>query len=329
MSNTGSDNINQIVMGFQKARILLTGFELGVFTTISGEGKTSKQAAEMIGTDARAMDRLLNALCAMGFVIKKGEIFSNSPEAAQYLVKGSLDYMGGLMHSSHLWNTWSTLTNAVRSGRSVIPDHFDNRGEDWFEGFIAAMHFRARKNASAVIGLLNLSGVKRVLDVGGGSGAYSMAFAVSNKNIHATVFDLANVIPLTRQYVEKEGLSEQVDYIVGDYMKDSPGKGYDLIFISAVVHINSPEENIILLKKCVSALNRGGQVVIQDFVMEEDRVHPANGAVFALNMLVGTRSGDTYTEGEILEWYNKVGLQNPKKIETPFGTTLMTARLPF
>lgn len=329
MSNNGSDPINQIVMGFQKARILLTGFELGVFTTISGEGKTSKQAAQIIGADERAMDRLLNALCAVGFVVKKGDIFFNSPESAQYLVKGSPDYMGGLMHSSHLWNTWSTLTKAVKSGRSVIPDHFDNRGEDWFEGFIAAMHFRARKNAPAVIGLLDLSGVTRVLDVGGGSGAYSMAFAVSNKNIHATVFDLPNVIPLTRQYVEKEGVSDRVDYIEGDYMKDSPGKGYDLIFLSAIVHINSPEENIKLLQKCVSALNGGGQVVIQDFIMEEDRVHPANGAVFALNMLVGTRMGDTYTEGEIREWFNKVGLQNPKKIETPFGTTLIMARLPF
>jgi len=322
------DRINEIVVGFQTSRILLTAYELGLFTALGGERKTSAETADLLGTDPRATDRLMNALCALQLLDKNEDKFSNSPLTKTFLVKGGPSYMAGLQHRVHLWDTWSTLTQAVRKGESVIDKEINDRGEKWLSAFIDAMHDRAKTTAPAVVSQLDLSGVTRVLDVGGGSGAYAMAFVAAKEGVSADVFDLPNVVSLTRTYIEKAGLSDRVKTVVGDYHVDAPGKGYDLVFLSAIVHSNSPSENIELVKKCAAALNPGGRVVVQDFIMDEGRTTPAHGAFFALNMLVGTTSGDTFTESEVSDWMKKAGLSGIKRIDTPFGTTLIIGRKP-
>ena len=106
-----------------------------------------------------------------------------------------------------------------------------------------------------------------MLDIGGGSGAYSMAFARAKEEIKATIFDLPNVIPLTKKYLEDQGLSDRVAAMVGDYNSDELSAGFDLAFLSAIIHSNSFEENRKLIQKCSRAINPNGQVVVQDFVM--------------------------------------------------------------
>ena len=112
--------------------------------------------------------------------------------------------------------------------------------------------------------------------------------------------------------LSKEKMNDKISFLSGDYLADDLGNGYDLIFLSAIVHINSLEENNLLIKKCYESLNAGGQIVIKDWVMNEDRTEPAGGAYFALNMLVGTEHGDTYTETEMRSWFTNTGI---KKIE--------------
>jgi cyclopropane fatty-acyl-phospholipid synthase-like methyltransferase len=170
------------------------------------------------------------------------------------------------------------------------------------------MHGRAVNEAPRLIGTLDLTGVTRVLDVGGGSGAYSMAFVRAKDNLQATVFDLPNVVLLTQSYVDKEGLSDRIDTVAGDYNKDELPQGYDLVFLSAIIHSNSPQQNQSLFQKTCNALNPGGRLVVSDFIMDDDRTSPAFGAFFALNMLVNTPSGDTFTESEIKEWMRKAGM---------------------
>jgi cyclopropane fatty-acyl-phospholipid synthase-like methyltransferase len=235
--------------------------------------------------------------------------------------------MGNLYHSVNLWDTWSTLTQAVYKGNTVMERKINDRGEKWLNAFIASMHNRAKKHAPKVVSELDLSKVTRVLDIGGGSGAYAMAFVKAGPNINAAVFDLPNVIPITQQYIKQEGLTGKIKTIVGDYTVDPMGKSYDLIFLSSIIHINSYEVNVKLLKKCSEALNPGGQVVIQDFIMDEDRTTPPSGALFALNMLVSTEAGDTYTESEVRDWMTAAGLAGIKRIDTPFGTTLIFGSL--
>lgn len=320
------DNIRDIAYAFQRSRVLLTAYELGLFTALGDESKMSAEVATILKTDPRATDRLLNALCAIGLLEKKDGKFSNTPASARFLVQGKPEYMAGLMHTVNLWDTWSTLTPAVRQGTSVGRPPVNERGEKWLTAFIAAMHDRAKKQAPAVAALLDFSGVSRVLDVGGGSGAFAMAFARAKPGISATIFDLPNVVALTQKYIAQEGLADKVKTVIGDYMVDALGGGFDLVFLSAIIHSNSIDENRKLLRKCAQALNSNGQVVVQDFIMAEDRTSPAHGALFALNMLVGTKAGDTYTESEVRSWMEEAGISNLIRKDTQFGTTLIMGR---
>lgn len=323
MNGHEAETIREIATAFQKSRIFLTAYELGIFTFLGDTAQRSEDIAERLGADPRATDRLLNALCAIGLVEKSNNTFSNTPAAARFLVAGTSDYLAGFMHTVHLWDTWSTLTDAVREGTIVAGR---TTGDRWLSAFIAAMHDRGMKQAPASIAGLDLTGVTRVLDVGGGSGAYAVAFVRSGQGIRATVVDLPSVIPLTRSYVDKEGLLDRIEFREGDYKRDSLGSGYDIAFLSAVVHSNSDAENRALLVKCAASVLPGGQVVVQDFIMDPDRTSPAHGTFFALNMLVGTAEGDTYTEAEIRGWMEEAGLVEIKRINTPFQATQIVGR---
>jgi ubiquinone/menaquinone biosynthesis C-methylase UbiE len=302
------EEIMELSRVFQGSRILLSAFELDVFTVLGDEEKSSEEVADTIGADPRGTDRLLNALCALEVLAKSMGKFANSPAAAQLLVKGKPGYQAGLMHTVHLWDSWSTLTSAVQNGGLVNQRPVEERDDTWFVAFIAAMHGRAAREAPGLVNRLDLAGVSRVLDVGGGSGAFSMAFVRAKDELKSTLFDLPNVVSLAQGYIEKEGLSDKIDIVAGDYNQDELPTGYDLVFLSAIIHSNSPQHNQALFNRVSRSLNPGGRIVISDFIMNDDRVSPAFGAFFALNMLVNTPEGDTYTEQEVKEWIAKAGM---------------------
>ena len=229
------------------------------------------------------------------------------------------------MHQVSLWNTWSTLTDAVRKGSSVVVhDPVVGSGVNWLEAFIAAMHMRATRQAPAIVKLINLKGVKRVLDVGGGSGVFSMAFVRARKGITAVIFDLPNVINLTKGYIDAENLGSLISVVGGDYTVDPLVNGFDLVFMSAIIHSNSPEINKQLFRKAFEVLNPDGRLLVVDYIMNDDRTSPAAGAYFSLNMLVGTREGDTFTESEVRSWMEEAGFKKISKTKTQFGTELLT-----
>jgi SAM-dependent methyltransferase len=315
--------IRELAMGFQSSRVLLTSIELRVFSLIGDAGLTSAEVAGRAATHPRATDRLLNGLCAMRLLVKRDGRFYNTPESRRYLDDSSPEYAAGLGHTASMWHSWSGLTDAVREGRPALRAAINDRGDAWLKPFIAAMHYRAAQQAPAVAALLGLEGVRRVLDVGGGSGAFAMAFAKRQPGLAAVVFDLPNVLPLTRAYVDEAGLAGRVTTAVGDYLVDPLPQGFDLVFLSAVVHSNSPEQNAALLRSCAAALNPGGRVAVADWVMDDDRVTPPGGAFFALNMLVATDHGDTFTEGEIRAWMAGAGLAPGPRIETGSGTSIV------
>lgn len=323
--NQSPSAIMEAVYAFREARILLTAFELDLFTIIGDERKTSGEIARAAGTDVRATDRLLNAVCASGYLVKSDGKFSNTPLTAGCMVRGRPGYLGGLMHHVSLWDTWSTMTDAVRTGtlgrrRGTI----NESGEEWLEAFISAMHMRATRQAPEIVKLIDLKGVNRVLDVGGGSGAFSMAFVRAKEDIKAVVFDLPNVVKLTQRYIDAENLGNRIAVTEGDYTSDALRNGFDLVFMSAVIHSNSSDTNSALFKKAFNALNRNGRLVVLDFIMNEDRTSPAVGAYFSLNMLVGTSDGDTYTESEIRGWMENAGFGGIARTNTPFGTDFIT-----
>ena len=319
------NTIREFASSFQKSRILLSGFELDIFTNIEESGITSNQISHNLNLDEHACERLMNALVSLGFLKKQNQLFFNTAESFAFLSKKSLDYLGGLMHSNHLWNTWSNLTKVVRTGVSAHPDEINLRGEDWLTPFINAMHDRAKKQAPQQLASIDLSGIKSILDIGGGSGSYSMEFASRKPGIEATVFDLPNVVPITKTFLEKEGFSDKVKTYAGDYTTDDLPGGFDMVFLSAIIHSNSLKVNRDLIKKCFGSLNRNGQIVIQDWIMNNDRTQPTSGAVFAINMLVGTESGDCYTEQEIIEMLRAAGFKDISRTEFETGLSRMVA----
>ncbi|GJQ63700.1 MAG: O-methyltransferase [Melioribacteraceae bacterium] len=320
-----ADQLRKIVTGFQQSRVILSGFELKVFTHLDNKGSTAEKLARKIKADERALSRLLNALCALGLLRKIRDIYFNSDLASRHLVEGKPDYMGNLFHTDHTYHLWNNLTESVKAGTAVKGSEINDRGEEWLEAFIAAMHYRGEHQAEILSKMIYIESAETMLDVGGGSGAFSTGFLKAYPNLKATIFDLPNVIPITKKYVKKSNFADRVGYISGDYMKDEFEGKYDFIFLSAIVHMHSYPENEELVKKCSESLNDGGKIMIMDFVMDESRLKPEHGAFFALNMLVATRNGDTYTEDEIKEWYTRAGLSNVVYMNTPFGTSIVSA----
>jgi SAM-dependent methyltransferase len=320
------NTIRNLAASFQESRILLTAFELDIFTTIDDSGSTSNQIADNLHLDRHACERLLNALVSLDLLKKHNDLFFNTAGSFTFLSKKSPEYLGGLMHTNHLWNTWSHLTRVVKTGLSAHPEEVNERGDEWLLPFITAMHDRAKKQAPQQLVDLDLSGIKSVLDVGGGSGAFSMAFVARKPEIEATVFDLPNVVPITQKFIEKEGFIGKIKTHTGDYTKDDLPSGFDLVFLSAIIHSNSLETNADLIKKCFKALNRKGIIVIQDWIMNNDRTQPASGAIFAINMLVGTQEGDCFTEMEVTDMLNAAGFKNTSRIEFDSGLSQVIAQ---
>jgi SAM-dependent methyltransferase len=319
------NTIREYAASFQKSRILLSGFELDIFTNIDEAGITARQIAHKLQLDEHGCDRLLNALVSLGFITKQNDSFFNTPESQTFLSKKSPEYFGGLMHTNHLWNTWSNLTQVVKTGKAAHRAEINERGEGWLSPFITAMHDRGKKQAPQQLAALDLSGIRSVLDVGGGSGAYSMAFISQKPGIEATVFDLPNVVPITEKFIEKEGFTGKVKTCTGDYTVDDLPVGFDLVFLSAVIHSNPLETNRDLVKKCFKSVNKNGKIVIQDWIMNNDRTLPVSGAIFAINMLIGTEAGDCFTEQEVSNMLTIAGFKNISRTEFDTGLSQVIA----
>ena len=316
-----------LVNGFRLSRVILTAYEFDIFSAISDNGSSAIQISSEKMVDPRATDRLLNVMVGIGLLTKTDGLFFNSPFSLKHLLPGKPGYLSGLSHQVHLWKTWSTLTDAVKKGTSVaVEKPIGERDEAWLEAFIAAMHARGVPQSREVANMLDFTKTHSILDVGGGSGAFLFEFLRRCDEAFGVVFDLPAVVPITQKYIGNAGFENQVKTLSGDYLLDPLGSGYDLIFVSAVIHINSPEENVLLIKKCYDALNPGGILVILDHFMNDDRTEPFVGALFAINMLVGTLHGDTYTESEVNRWMTLAGLISVERKNSSQGISLITGR---
>ena len=317
------DDLSERIRAFQESRAILTALELDLFTAV-GDGAGAVEVATKLRTDARATEMLLNALASLHLLVKQAGVFHNSPSAARYFAAGSRDNaQPALLHTAHLWQRWSTLTDCVRAGTAVTHDEIAGRGQDWTEAFIAAMHRNASERAPLVVRAVGAENVRRMLDVGGGSGAYSIAFALANSALRADILDLATVEPIARRHIQEAGVADRIQVRASDLRADRLGERYDLVFVSAICHMLSAEENLDLLRRCREALAPGGRVVIQDFILAADKTAPRFAAMFALNMLVGTRGGSSYSELEYAAWLGEAGFWDIRYARLPGITGLM------
>jgi len=309
------DRLDQMIRGYMPSRCLLTALELDIFTAV-GEAGNAEQIGTKIRANARAAGMLLNALVALGLLSKSGDDYKNTPESARFFVQGSKDnHRNGLLHTANIWRSWSTLTDAVRSGTRV-PSSRDDTPE-WTRNFIAGMQRNAKDRAPLLVKALGTTGVRRILDLGGGSGVYSIAFASACPDVQCEILDIPEVVPLTAGYVSQAGVSAQVSLRTGDMLEDDFGSGYDIIMLNAICHMFSEEQNRDIFRRAHQALAPNGRLVVQDFILNSEKTGPQQAALFSLNMLVNTDAGASYSEFEYTHWMKAAGFTEVCRINLP------------
>jgi len=321
-AGTLPDDINDMIRAFWPSRAVLTALELDIFTAVA-KGATTAELAQKIHADSRATEMLLNVLVSLHLLEKKDGRFTNTAASARFFAEGSPDNARpGLLHIANLWHRWSTLTDAVRAGTSVATRTRDAQST---KDFIAAMDRNAKERAAALVKAVSANGARRMLDLGGGSGAYSIAFAQANPALHSEILDLAEVLPITEGHIRNANLSERIATRAGDMLTSPLGGNYDLILVSAICHMFSPEQNRALFQRAHKALSATGRFVIQDFILEPDKTSPQFAALFSLNMLVGTRGGASYSEPEYTAWLREAGFTQIQRLRQPGPASLLIA----
>ena len=297
-----------------KSRIILTAVEMDFFTRLDEKPGNASEVARDNQLDLRATTRILDCLVAFGLLENKSGAYKPTEKGSLYSTHHPETIRPMVLHMNHLWNIWSELTDVVKNGGdSKAGGGLQLDAENW-KSFIGAMHVSGRTLAQKVASEYDLSRFKRLLDVGGASGTYTIAFLRRNPVMTAVLFDLENVIPMAKERLAEEKIADRVDLAAGDFYKDELPKGCDLALVSAIIHQNSPEENLELFSKIYRALDPGGAVLIRDHIMDESRTKPLAGAVFAINMLVNRRGGDTYTFSEVKARLEKAGFVDVKQV---------------
>ncbi|WP_051564463.1 methyltransferase [Desulfovermiculus halophilus] len=302
---------------FMSSRTLLTACELDLFTALDRTPDTAPGLAESLGVDPRALTRILDCLVTLNFLTKSPAQIYQPASAGRLL---SSDHEETVLpmakHLAHTWNNWHYLTETVRRGENPHQQHVTNLDPKEQRSFIGAMHVVGRELSRDIAAEYDASFAGSLLDIGGGSGVYTTAFLQANPGLRAAVFDLEQVIPLTRQFIAEHGLEDRVDFVAGDFYLHELPSGFDLALLSAIIHQNSRQENRDLYRKVYKALNPGGRLLIRDHIMDEDRTKPGAGAMFALNMLVNTRGGDTYTFAEVHDDLQQAGFVDIKDLRS-------------
>jgi len=298
---------------YWQACTLHAGVELDVFTLIGTDTMSADQVAEALECDARGISMLLNALSAIGLLVKKQGRYANTDVSMSLLVKGSPRYVGYMvMHHHHLVEAWSHLDQAVRTGKPVreTPVH----DEEEIQSFLMGMFNLAMGIAPDVVKQLDLKGKKHLLDLGGGPGTYAIHFCKANPGLKATVYDLPTTRPFAEKTISEFGVSDRIDFLAGDYIKEDVSGAYDVAWLSNVLHGEGPNACRMIIDKAVSVLEPGGLLLIHDFILNDTFDGPMFGALFSLNMLVNTDQGQSYSEGQIKEMLTNAGLKNIRRL---------------
>ena len=290
------------VRSFMKSRVILSAAELDFFSKLDDNFMSAADVANMLGLDKKGTTRLLDCLVTFDLLEKENNRYHTTENGSSLSSKNPESVLPMINHMNAIWENWSCLTDIVKNGSNPkIKPVVDSDTQKDRHAFIGAMHVAARRISKKIAQSYNLSSFKKLLDIGGGSGAYTIAFLKKNPNLNAVIFDLEGVIPITKEKIAENGLQDRVDFVPGNFYEDDLPDGCDLALLSAIIHQNSPEQNLALYRKIYHALVPGGRLIIRDHIMDESRINPPAGALFALNMLVNTPAGDTYTFKEVTD----------------------------
>jgi SAM-dependent methyltransferase len=327
MPHDVQDAAADLARRFMESRVLLTAAELDVFTVLAEGPLPADEVARRIGGTPRAAAVILDALAAMGLLVKEHGAHRLAPGAEALSAAAPESILPMVLHAASMWQRWSNLTEVVRAARPA-PSSRKERTPAQLAAFIGSMQVRARRDAADVVTAVDPGAARRMIDVGGGPGTYALAFLRASDRLQATIVDLPEVIEIARRNVEASGLKERVRLVPVDIARDPLPSGFDLAFVSAIIHMNGPEENALLYRKVYDSLVPGGRIVLRDHVMDPDRAGPLSGTMFAVNMLVSTPRGTTYTLDEISAGLRHAGFDRVRLIRRREMSSLVEAWRP-
>jgi 3-hydroxy-5-methyl-1-naphthoate 3-O-methyltransferase len=314
----------QLATGFYSFETFATAVELELFTRLAGGRRvTVEDLAAELGFEHRPADLLLVACASLGLLVKDGDAYRNSPLAEEYLVIGRPAYFGGFVrfceHREYLG--WHRLIDALRDNRPVTwdPDRQDSVFSDcdpeMLSLFWEAMHSLSMSTAACLAEAVDLTGHERLLDVGGGSGAFPIVLCGRYPHLRATVYDLPHVCELARAKIDAAGLGETIITRPGDFRTGALPGSHDVVLLSNVLHDWDERTGRDLLAACHDALVPGGVVLISELLLNADRSGPPAAALMGMNMLVETTGGKNYSADEVVSWLTGAGFADAYVID--------------
>ena len=320
-SNPAADPelLHQMAFSFIPSRVLSAGLQLGVFSHLAAGKQTAEEVAAAAQASERGIRMLLDALVAIQLLTRNGDRYEMTPLASQFLVRGTPDYLGLFMEQDELWNSWGRLTEVIRSGQPLHHMETQMLAELFFPILVQTLHVlhrdRARRLAEVLGAGTRAKGV-RAIDVGCGSGVWGIALAEKDPEARVTAQDFPAMLAVAREYLKRHGVEQQFDFLPGDLKNVDFGREqYDLALLGNIVHSEGAQSSQDLLHRLHAALRPGGRVVIIDFLPNDDRGGSPFPALFALNMLLHTEHGDTFSLAEYTRWLAQAGFPRVETVD--------------
>jgi hypothetical protein len=321
----------QLSGGYWSTCALHSGVKLDLFTVLDGHPRSAEEVAQLRGTHPRGTAMLLDALVSLALLEKLDTSYVSTPFAAVNLSKYSPEYMGYIiMHHHHLMAGWARLHEAVQSGEPILKRAAHGDDETVRESFLMGMFNLGSQLAPRLAKTIDLSGSRRLLDLGGGPGTYAIHFCLANPELSATVYDLPTTRTFAERTIARFNLSQRISFTAGDYQVDPVPTGFDAAWLSHILHADGPANCAALLRKAVAALDPGGILMVQEFILDDAKDGPQFPALFSLNMLLGTEAGQAYSGSELTAMMGEAGLTDMHRlaVELPNGAGVMAGRKP-
>ncbi len=298
---------SNMISGYRAPLIIFAAHSTGIFSELGTSRYSAEQISKNLRLDERAVEIVLDSLVALNLLIKRKMLYENSQMAKTYLLPDSPDYRGDMVnHSRHLINSWMNIGSILKEGSDVLPAKKKKSPEE-LRDFIMAMANVGLESINLMLGEIDFSVFNFVLDLGGGPGTYLSVLCSNYPELKAVLFDLPDVIDIAKENLDSLDINDRISFIKGDFLIDEIGSGYDCIIVSNIIHSLGPEQIKNIIYKSYNALDSGGKILIKDFFLEENRTKPSAGAVFAVNMLVNTEDGRSYTWEEVSGWMKDAG----------------------
>jgi len=328
------ERIYQFAFGYAAPLVLEAAIRHHVFDVLDGGPKSLHEIHQATGASERGLAAILNFLVGLDFLRKDREgNYSLAPESAAFLVSTRPKFQGGLIRhtSEHLLPRWLHLNEVVATGLPVAAVNQQGPGSEFFQQFvndIFPMSYHVAQELASLLDLSAASGPVSVLDLAAGSGVWGIALAQSAAQVRVTAVDWHGVIPVTRATVARFGLAERFSFHEGDLLEADFGSGHNVATLGHILHSEGIGRSKALLEKTFDALASGATVAIAEFLVNADRTGPMNGLTFAINMLVNTDRGDTYSFEEIGAWLREAGFESARTLATHGPSPLILATKP-